>query len=131
MRRLILGVAIAFASTQVVAGGADGVWKTEVNDKGGYLEVTVGPCESDSTKTCGKISNAFSKQGADPKYEYMGKLMVKDMKSDDGASYSGGMIWDPEDNKTYKSKMQLKGDVLVVKGCVTFVCSGQNWSRVK
>jgi uncharacterized protein (DUF2147 family) len=131
LRRLILGVAIAFASTQVVAGGTDGVWKTEVNDKGGYLEVTVGPCESDSTKTCGKISNAFSKQGADPNYEYMGKLMVKDMKSNDGASYSGGMIWDPEDNKTYKSKMQLKGDVLVVKGCVTFVCSGQDWTRVK
>lgn len=131
MRRLILVAAIALASIQVMADGANGVWKTEVDDKGGYLEVTLGPCEPDSTKTCGKISNAFTKQGADPKYENMGKLMVKDMKSDDGVSYSGGTIWDPEDNKTYKSKMHIKGDVLDVEGCVSFICSGQDWTRVK
>lgn len=128
-----MGVTIALASTQVIAGGADGVWKTEANDTGGYLEVTIGPCESDSARICGKISNAFSRQGADPDPDYvnMGKLMVKDMNSDDGASYSGGTIWDPEDNKTYKSKMQLKDNVLVVKGCVSFICSGQDWTRVK
>ena len=131
MRRLILGVTIAAACTMAIAGGADGVWKTEVNDDGAYLEVTIGPCESDSSKTCGKISNAFTKQGADPKYEHLGKLMVKDMKSDDGTSYSGGTIWDPEDNKTYKSKMHLKGEELDVEGCVTIICSGQHWKRAK
>ena len=61
MRRLILGATIAAASSMAIAGGADGVWKTEEGDDGGYLEVTIGPCESDTTKTCGKISNAFSK----------------------------------------------------------------------
>jgi uncharacterized protein (DUF2147 family) len=115
----------------VLAGGADGVWKTEANDDGGYLEVSIGPCESDSAKTCGKISNAFTKQGADPEYEHMGKLMVKDMESDDEANYSGGTIWDPEEDKTYSSKMHLKGDVLDVEGCVTIICSGQDWTRVK
>jgi uncharacterized protein (DUF2147 family) len=53
------------------------------------------------------------------------------MNSNDGTSYSGGTLWDPLDNKTYKSKLQLKGDVLDVEGCVSFVCSGQDWSRVK
>ena len=131
MRRLMLAVAIAVAPAMVVAGGADGVWKTEANEKGGYLEVTIGPCQSDSAKTCGTISNAFTKEGADPKYKYLGKLMVEDMTSDDGASYSGGTIWDPEEDKTYKSKMHRKGDVLDVEGCVTIICSGQDWARVK
>jgi len=131
MRRMILAATIAIVPTIVLADGADGVWKTETNDDGGYLEVSIGPCESDSAKTCGKISNAFTKQGADPKYEHMGKLMVKDMTSDDEANYSGGTIWDPEDDKTYSSKMHLKGDVLDVEGCVTIICSGQDWTRVK
>ena len=57
--------------------------------------------------------------------------MVKDMKSDDGANYSGGTIWDPEKDKIYKSKMHLKGNVLDVEGCVSIICSGQDWKRVR
>ena len=46
MRRPILiaalGVALGAASSMAFAGGADGVWKTEVGSDGGYLEVTIG-----------------------------------------------------------------------------------------
>ena len=131
MRRLILAVTVAVVPVMTIAGGADGVWKTEANDDGGYIEVTISPCDSDSAKICGKISNAFTKQGPDPKYEHLGKLMIKGMKSNNGTSYSGGTIWDPEDNKTYSSKMNLKGEALDVEGCVTIICSGQHWTRVK
>ena len=131
MRRLILAVTVAATPITAIAGGADGVWKTEANDAGAYVEVTIGPCDSDSAKTCGTISKAFTEQGADPKYENLGKLMIKDMTSDDGTSYSGGTIWDPEDNKTYSSKMHLKGEELDVEGCVTIICQGQHWKRLK
>ncbi len=131
MHRLFLGVMLAAASSLAIASGADGVWTTEVDKDGGYLEVTLGPCDSDSSKTCGKISKAFNKQGVDPNYVNLGKLMVKDMGSQDGANYSDGTIWDPENNKTYKSKMHLKGDALDVKGCVSIFCSGQDWKRLK
>ena len=57
--------------------------------------------------------------------------MVKDMTSKDGTKYSGGTIWDPQDDKTYKSKMHLNGNELDVKGCVSVFCSGQAWMRVK
>jgi uncharacterized protein (DUF2147 family) len=40
---------------------------------------------------------------------------------------SGGTIWGPEHDKTYKSKMTLKGDDLDVEGCISIVCSGQDW----
>jgi uncharacterized protein (DUF2147 family) len=134
MRRVIgviFGTVIATASTVALAGGADGVWKTEADDKGAYLEVTIAPCESDSSKTCGKITNAITKQGADPKYPNLGKLMVKDMKSADGKNYTGGTIWDPVHDKTFNSKMHLRGDDLDVKGCVSIICSGQDWKRMK
>ena len=131
MRRLILGLTFAAASSMALANGADGLWKTEVGDDGGYLEVTISSCDADATKTCGKISKAFSKDGEDPKYANLGKLMIKDMKSDDGESYAGGTIWDPEKDKTYKSKMSLNGDTMDVKGCISIICTGQQWTRVK
>ena len=134
MRRVIVaivGMVIATASTAALAGGVHGVWKTEADDKGAYLEVTIAPCESAPSKSCGKISNAFTRQGADPEYANLGTLMVKDMKSEDGKNYSGGTIWDPVHDKTFKSKMHLRGDDLDVKGCISIICSGEDWKRVK
>lgn len=131
MRRLILTIAFAAVPVTAIASGADGVWKTEANDDGGYVQVTVGPCASDASKTCGTISKAFNKQGEDPTYANLGRLIIKDMKSDDGTNYSGGTIWDPEHDKIYKAKMELKGNELDVEGCVSFFCSGEHWARVK
>ena len=93
--------------------------------------MTIGPCESDAKLTCGTISNAFSKDGPDPAYENLGKLIIWDMKPHDENSYSGGKIWDPEKDKTYKSKMTVKGDDLDVEGCISFVCVGEDWKRVQ
>ena len=67
-----------------VASEVEGVWQTQPGDDGGYLQVTISACDSDSSKTCGKISKAFTDQGEDTSYEYLDKLMVWDMESDDG-----------------------------------------------
>jgi uncharacterized protein (DUF2147 family) len=131
MKRLILAIAASVASTTAIAGGADGTWRTESGENGGYLEVTIGPCESDAAKTCGTISRAFNAQGLDPGYENLGKLMIDRMETEDGVSYSGGTIWDPEEDKTYKSKMKAEGSQLDVEGCIAFICQGQNWTRVE
>ena len=131
MRSLIIGIIFTAISSTAVADGLNGIWKTAADDDGAYLEVTLGPCEADSSKTCGKITKAFTKQGPDPKYANLGKAIVTDMTSHDGKNYSGGTVWDPEKNKTYKSKLHLKGDVLDVEGCISFICIGQDWTRVK
>lgn len=130
MHRLMFGAAFALVSATASADGADGVWRTEATADGGYIEITVGPCASDAAKTCGTITRAITHEGENPNYQHLGELMVKDMSSQDGVKYSGGTIWDPQDNKTYKAKMHLHGDELDVKGCVSVFCSGQNWSRV-
>ena len=118
------------ASAFAAAEGIEGVWSTEVSDSGGHLEVKIGPCDSDATKTCGVISAAFSKDGIESDYEHLGKLMIRGMKSDDGISFSGGTIWHPERDVIYKSKIRVKGDDLKVDGCIAFICIGQNWTRV-
>ena len=91
----------------------------------------MGPCDADAEKTCGTITQAFTKDGPDSDYPNLGKPIVWDMHSKDGIKFSGGKIWDPEHDKTYKSKMTLKGDDLDVEGCVSIVCSGQDWKRFK
>ena len=131
MEKTVLAVMLLAASSLALADGANGVWQTEANDDGGYLEVTIGPCESDAKLTCGTISNAYSKDGPDPGYKNIGKLMIKDMQQHDENSYAGGTIWDPEKDKVYKSKMKVNGDELDVDGCISFVCIGEDWKRVK
>ena len=128
----VLVVLIALFAVRASADptGAHGVWSTEKNDAGGHLEVTVGPCASNATLTCGTISKAFAESGPDPNYANLGKQMVEGMKYDGDGSYSGGTIWDPEDGKIYKSKMMLKGNELDVDGCISFFCEGQHWQRV-
>ena len=131
MYRTVLASALLASSSLAFADDVHGVWRTEANDAGGYLEVTIGPCVADAKLTCGLISGAFSKNGPDPAYKNLGKLMISDMKPSGSASYDGGTIWDPEKDKEYKSKMTVKGDDLDVEGCISFVCIGENWKRVR
>lgn len=131
MRRLVCAAVIAGVPGTALAGGAEGVWKTKANDKDGYLEVTVAPCTADAARTCGIITAAHTAIGADPGYANLGKPIIENMTSSDGTRFSGGTIWDPEDGKTYSSKMILKGNTLDVEGCFGLICRGQDWERVQ
>jgi len=104
-----------------------GTWQTESSEKG-YLHVAIEECDD---ALCGTIVNAYNLENeiiAD--YEHVGKKMVWNMKASGESSWKKGKIWDPSKDKTYKSKMSLKGDTLSVSGCVLFVCRGQDWARV-
>jgi len=134
MFRFFWGAMALVVSTLAAAEGAqgvEGIWRTEDNDDGAHLQVTFGPCESDAAKTCGLITAAITKEGESVPYEAVGKLMIWDMVSDDGVSFSGGTLWDPEKDKTVKSKLEVKGDDLKVVGCVAFICLGQTWTRLE
>lgn len=130
MRPLL--VAACLAATPLAAlAGVDGVWRTEANRDGDYLEVTVGACASDADKVCGTITRAFTSAGENPNYVNLGKPIIENMTADDATSFSGGTIWDPENGRTFKAKMKLAGDELDVEGCVAIICEGQAWQRVE
>ena len=60
----------------------------------------------------------------------LGLLMLEGFerrKSD----WRGGTIYDPENDKTYASRLKRRGDgKLIVKGCIGPLCQTQLWSEV-
>ncbi|MEM8755302.1 MAG: DUF2147 domain-containing protein [Pseudomonadota bacterium] len=110
-----------------VAGDPTGVWKTEANDEGAWLEVEIQPC---GDRVCGVIVAAKDASGTpDGGYEHLGRQMIIDMAPDGENKWSDGEIWAPDDDETYNANMELKGDVLAVEGCVLVFCRGQDWTR--
>lgn len=133
MKRIFAAAMIvAMSAGAALADPVDGVWKTEPGDTGGWLHVQMYGCGS---KVCGKIAAAYDKTGKKVgDYQHLGKKMIRDMSSKDGKSYSGGKIWNPENDKTYVSTMKRNGSKLAVKGCVAggLICKNAgNWTRVK
>lgn len=43
-----------------------------------------------------------------------------------------GKVYDPKTGKTYRSEVSLNStNSLKMKGCIAFLCQGQNWTRAK
>ncbi|MFK7861073.1 MAG: DUF2147 domain-containing protein [Granulosicoccus sp.] len=104
-----------------------GIWQTASKEEG-YLHVSIDKC---GDAYCGTIHKAMNHEGeSNPDYEHLGKKMLWDMVSSDGSRWSGGRIWDPTEDKSYKSKMSLNNDILKVSGCIAFFCRSESWSRV-
>ncbi|WP_171128010.1 MULTISPECIES: DUF2147 domain-containing protein [unclassified Ruegeria] len=133
MRKALLTAGFAvFATSALAEDSVDGLWKTEPGETGGYLHVSISECGS---AICGTIDSAFSADGnQNLEYANLGKQIIWDMVPEGDGSYDSGKIWDPESDKTYKSKMSLDGqNELTVKGCVAggLVCRGQTWTRIE
>lgn len=130
MRKLGMMIgALALSAGAAVADPAEGVWKTEPGDSGGYLHVNVYGC---GEALCGVIRKAFDAQGqSNASYEHLNKRMLWDMQAEGSGQYADGKIWAPDSGKTYNSKMSLNGNTLTVEGCVAVFCRGQSWTRVQ
>lgn len=129
MKRILLAAVLVIPSL-ANAEVLNGVFQTEPGDTGKFVHVQMGPCAGDDSLTCGTIIRAYNPDGsADNENENIGKPIVWDMVDDGSGSWAGGKIWAPDRDKTYNSKMALNGNILKVKGCVVFICRGQNWQR--
>lgn len=131
MMAAALGLALVVGTSGLGwAEAAHGLWRTEANDEGAHLEIAVGPCANDASATCGVIQTARDASGQSGDYAHLGREMITGMTAD-GTNYSGGRIWAPDEDKTYRATMGLDGDVLTVEGCVLIICRGQDWTRVQ
>jgi uncharacterized protein (DUF2147 family) len=104
-----------------------GLWKTEPGETGAYLHVRIAPCAAGGDRLCGVIAEAVGASRTD----LVGKPIIRDMAADGPAKWSGGTIWAPDDDKTYRSRMSLGANGLEVEGCVLVVCRGQTWTRIE
>ena len=125
-RLLILGLAAALPSA-AMAQDATGLWRTEATQEG-YLEVQIEPC---GEGLCGTILRARDLQGQEQPYPHVGRWMIRDMTPTGAGTWANGQIWDPRNDRTFRSRMQLTGRTLAVSGCVLGIfCQNQTWQRV-
>ena len=66
----------------------------------------------------------------------VGMVIMSEMKKtgkideEFGDEYAGGEIMDPENGKSYRCKIWVKGDLMTVRGYIAFFHRTQNWYRV-
>lgn len=124
MKHLIAALSmVVVGAGMALADPVAGTWKTETGETGGYLHVNIVPCGANICGTIAKVVN-------NDNMSIIGRQMIWDMQAKGGGRYAGGRIWAPDADKTYRSRMELNGNALEVKGCVGPICRGQTWTRL-
>jgi len=130
MKRILLGAALGLglAGAAAAADPAYGIYKTIPDDNGNFGNIEVAACGS---KICGTLIKSFGPDGKEMQSDNVGKKIVWDMEANGDGTYGGGQVWDPSRDKTYSSKMELKGKNLAISGCIMFICrDGGTWIRI-
>lgn len=128
MKRTAFAALFALTASAAQAGGISGIYQTQPNDQGQIGLVQFYDCGG---KYCGKLVRSFDSAGKEITSKNTGKNIVANMSDDGNGKFSGGTIWDPGSDKTYKSKMQLSGKTLSVSGCVAVFCKTQKWTQAR
>jgi uncharacterized protein (DUF2147 family) len=118
-------------ATPAFAASPKGDWLVE--DKSAIIRI-----DSCGSALCGAIVWAKKQDGVDENNPdpakrsrpIMGLQLLLGMKPGNDGRWDGD-IYNPENGKTYTSRMWLKSDdTLRVEGCVLgFLCGGQDWTR--
>ncbi len=118
MRKIFLTI-LFFAITLISNAQVEkilGEWRT-VNDKTGETEAVILFYEGDNGLYYGKTTRVFDKgkELFDP--QYIGLVLVKDFREEDG-KLVGGTLFEPHENKTYYGKISYnnKDNTLSVRG---------------
>lgn len=122
---------LALPLPALAEAGAEGLWRTEANDAGGYLEVRIAPCADAPDRLCGVIERALRPEGPNPDYAHLGRRILRGMAPAGPGAWDDGEIWAPDEDESYAASLQLSGDVLTVEGCLLVFCREQDWRRVE
>ena len=125
MAKLVIAL-MAALTMSAAATAQSSLWKTEEGQNGGYAVVEIHDCVQDASLKCGTIQQIIGNENQDP----IGQPIIIDMQEQEPNNWAGGKIWAPDEDKWYDAKMELKGDVLEVAGCVLagLICRGQSWT---
>lgn len=127
MKKLLTAAAlVALTASAAFADPAEGRWKSEPGETGGYIIVDIAKC---GARLCGKIQDVVGNANT----SIIGRNIIENMGKNGDTNYAGGTIWAPDTDKTYKSKMELvNANTLSVSGCALggLICRSQTWTRV-
>jgi uncharacterized protein (DUF2147 family) len=139
----LLAVALALGHAVRAAPAGDptfGDWLTQARDG----KVRVGPCAADPAQACGTLiwlkppadappgplHDAHNPDAALRSRPLLGVLIVSGFHRQAPGEWVDGKVYDPNDGKTYRSKMNLDPDgTLKVSGCVAVFCKTQTWTK--
>lgn len=126
MRALVL--LFVLLPSLALAQTAAGLWRTEPSEIGAYADVRVAPCAGGGGTLCGVIAEVHNTDRTDMR----GRVMIRDMAPAGAGRWSGGTVWAPDDDRTYRGRLRLQGAGLRVEGCVLggLFCRGQTWTRI-
>ncbi|WP_460709390.1 DUF2147 domain-containing protein [Lysobacter terrae] len=118
-----------------------GRWQT-VDDDTGKAKSVVEIYRTTDGSYAGKVVEILdTHNGADPACDkcrggnrnkpIKGMVILWGLKPDGPGKWNGGTVLDPENGKTYKSKIELLagGEKLGMSGCIVFLCRQQVWIR--
>ncbi len=123
----ISAVAFLFSSGMAMADPLEGLWRTTKDDNGKSGLIKVAPC---GAKLCGTLIKSYDETGAEIDSDNIGRNIISETVARGGGSYTG-KVYSPDRDKTYKSKLQMTGNTLKVRGCIAFICrDGGTWQKV-
>lgn len=132
----LLAIAVSLTSPALASDSINGNWITEEKD----AIIKIGPC---GKTICGRIARYLvtPPNGVDQKDIHNPNKKLRSRKLLGTAVLTGfkrdgeiwrGRIYDPKTGRSYRSEVSLDGSSkLKVKGCFTFICQGQSWTRAK
>lgn len=123
----------AFVLTAVpLAAAADplaGLWQTNPGREGGFGHVRISPC---GPALCGTVVQTFDAGGRSIAADDLGAVILNGITSTGNGAYGEGRIINPETGRSYVARLQLRGDLLDVGGCVMMICrNAGTWRRVE
>ena len=132
----LIPAAMAAATPALAADSIQGDWVTEERD----AIIRISQC---GKTVCGRIhkylvtppNGVGQKDVHNPDRSLrnrtlLGMAILTGFKPDD--DIWRGRVYDPKSGKTYRSEVSLQSsNRLKMKGCIAFICQGQNWTRAK
>ena len=128
MKTLLLSAALALFAGAAMAEPLVGTWRTAKDDNGNSGLIKVNRC---GAALCGTLVKSFDSAGNPMESPNIGRKIFWDTRPVGDGEYRG-MVYSPDRDAEYKSKLVLTGDKLSVSGCHIGICrEGGVWTRTK
>ncbi len=121
-------IATLLLTLPALADPLEGDWRTANDDDGNSGLIRIAPC---GAQLCGTLIKAFASDGREITTPNIGRKLIWDTEPSGGGVYKG-MVYSPDRDAEYRSKLVLDGDSLSVSGCRFGICrEGGVWTRRK
>lgn len=141
VHRVMLAALLAIPALASAQESPAGRWQT-VDDDTGKAKSVVEIYRTPDGRYAGKVVEIIdTRNGTDPLCDkcrgsnhnkpIRGMVILWGLKPNGPGKWNGGNVLDPENGKSYKSKIELLegGNKLGMSGCIAFICRQQVWIR--